>query len=137
MHHVLSQQFENRILDLEWYKKAYDEDDPTRYLNDYKTIHDIHDIEGLRKFALYAVDLLYPINRTNSADESFYSSHDNENLKYEQQQQWLIGNGTEKEEGDPITIFNYFNYYCGMEFRVREGAIEPNTNNKTRRVITH
>ena len=85
MHHVLSNKFENRMLDIEWYKTAYDEEDPTRFLNDYKTIDDIHDIEGLLKFARYAVDLLYPINRTNSADESFYSSSPNEIAKYELQ----------------------------------------------------
>jgi hypothetical protein len=106
-------------------------------LKDYQKIEDVHTIDDLKTFAWYAIDLLYPKLRTNSTDPSFFSKHDEENLRYEEEQEWLIGNNTERDPGVPITLFNYFNYFCGMELRVMEGKLEDNDNNLTRRVITH
>lgn len=137
MHQVLADRFQDRIIDLEWFKEAYDNNDESRFLNDFKYLEDVHTIDDLKTFAFYVVDLLYPENRTSSTDPSFYSRYEDEKQRFEDEQLEMAANGTVREEGIPITTFNYFNYFCGMEFRVREGELQDNMNNLTRRVITH
>ena len=77
MQSVLSERFENRIINLDQYaaQQAESDSDPTdsTVLQDLMTVKDIKRVSQLQVFATFVVDELYPRIRSSSSESSYFS----------------------------------------------------------------
>ena len=77
MQSVLSERFENRIINLDQYASAAS---GSTALQDLMTIKDIKRVDQLQVFATFVVDQLYPRIRSSSGESSYFN-HDLEEPK--------------------------------------------------------